>query len=67
MSRLPTFLTHYFEADKGPFRNICDMSEQEMRALIETEKNAPTAFNRFALGEKFFRLRRLADDLLIEK
>ncbi len=67
MSSLPTFITHYYEADKGPFRNICDMSEQEIAVLIETEKDALTAFNRFALGEEFFRLRRLADDLLIEK
>ena len=21
---LPNFITHYFESDKGPFRNICE-------------------------------------------
>jgi hypothetical protein len=65
--QLAYFHYHYYEADKGPFRNICDMSEQEIAVLIETEKDALTAFNRFALGEGFFRLRRIADDLLIEK
>jgi hypothetical protein len=63
MSSLPGFLTHYFEADKGPFRNICDLPDQE----IEAEKHAGTAFNRFALGPNFFKIRRAADDLLIEK
>jgi hypothetical protein len=63
MSSLPGFLTHYFEADKGPFRNICDLPDQE----IEAEKHAGTAFNRFAIGPNFFKIRRAADDLLIEK
>jgi hypothetical protein len=67
MNCLPTFLTHHFEADKGPFRNVCDMPEQEIGALIEKEQDAPTAFNRFALSKEFFRVRRLADDRLIEK
>ncbi|HEY0793925.1 MAG TPA: hypothetical protein VGD78_22875 [Chthoniobacterales bacterium] len=67
MTNLPSFLTHYFEADKGPFRNICDLPDPEVEAVIEAEKNAPTTFNRFALGANFFKLRRAADDLLIEK
>jgi hypothetical protein len=67
MSSLPGFLTHYFEADKGPFRNICDLPDQEIEAVIEAEKHAGTAFNRFALGPHFFKIRRAADDLLIEK
>jgi hypothetical protein len=54
MSSLPTFLTHYFEADKSPFRNICDLSDEEIESVIETEKDADTAFNRFALGLDFF-------------
>jgi hypothetical protein len=67
MNTLPTFVTHYFEADKGPFRNICDLSDQEIETVIEAEKDADTAFNRFALGSDFFGIRRAADDLLIEK
>jgi hypothetical protein len=67
MRRLPDFVTHYFEADKGPFRNICDLSDQEIEAVIDLEKHADTAFNRFALGSDFFKIRRAADDLLIEK
>jgi hypothetical protein len=38
--QLPGFVTHYFEADKGPFRNICDLSEQEIESVIEAEKHA---------------------------
>jgi hypothetical protein len=64
---LPSFLTHYYEAESGPFRNICDLSDEEVDRLIAAEKNADTAFNRFALGRDFFKIRRAADDLLIEK
>lgn len=62
---LPDYITHYYEADYGPFLNICDMGEMELRALVESEKTAPTAFNRFAMGDTFLRWRREADDLLI--
>jgi hypothetical protein len=64
---IASFLTHYYEADRGPFRNICDLSDNELNGLITVEKDAPTAFNRFALGKEFFEIRRSADDLLIEK
>jgi hypothetical protein len=64
---IPSFLTHYYEAERGPFKNICDLSEGELDGLIDIEKEANTAFNRFALGKEFFRIRRAADDLLIEK
>lgn len=67
MYGLCRFLTHYFEADKGPFRNICDLSDEQIELIIEAEKGAETAFNRFALGSNFFKLRRAADDLLVEK
>ena len=67
MYGLSRFLTHYFEADKGPFRNICDLSDEQIELIIEAEKGAETAFNRFALGSDFFKLRRAADDLLVEK
>ena len=67
MYGLCSFLTHYFEADKGPFRNICDLSDEQIEFIIEAEKGAETAFNRFALGSDFFKLRRAADDLLVEK
>ena len=67
MSSLSNFLTHYFEADKGPFRNICDLSDEEIEAVIEAEKYVDTSYNRFALGPNFFKIRRAADDLLIEK
>jgi hypothetical protein len=64
---LPNFFTHYFESDKGPFRNICDLSDAEIASIIASERHAKTAFNRFALGIDFFKIRRAADDLLIEK
>jgi len=67
MSSLCNFLTHYFEADKGPFLNICDLSDEQIESVIVAEKDAETPFNRFALGPDFFKLRRSADDLLIEK
>jgi hypothetical protein len=64
---IPSFVTHYYEAESGPFKNICDLSEEELDRLIASEKDADTAFNRFALGKDFFKIRRAADDLLIEK
>lgn len=67
MSSLPTFLTHYFETDKGPFLNICDLSDEQIESIIAAEKNAEMPFNRFALGLDFFKLRRSADELLTEK
>jgi hypothetical protein len=65
--RIPSFLTHYYEAERGPFRNVCDLSDAELDHLIAAEKDAETAFNRFALGKDFFEIRRAADDLLIDK
>ena|ERR1700730_4593343 len=64
---LPNFITHYFESDQGPFRNICDLSDAEIASIIASERHAKTAFNRFALGIDFFKIRRAADDLLIQK
>jgi hypothetical protein len=32
--KLPNFVTHYFESDKGPFRNICDLSDAEIASII---------------------------------
>lgn len=64
---IPSFLTHYYEAERGPFKNVCDLSEEELDRLIAAEKDANTGFNRFALGKDFFKIRRAADDLLIGK
>jgi hypothetical protein len=64
---LPDFITHYFESDKGPFRNICDLSDAEIAPIIASERQAKTPFNRFAIGIDFFKIRRAADDLLIKK
>ena len=63
---LPSFITHYFELERGPFLNVCDLTEAQVCSLIETERYAITAFNRFAMGPEFFEFRRAADDLLIE-
>lgn len=62
---LPTFITHYYEADHGPFLNICDLDEGQIQTLTEREKAANTAFNRFAMGPDFFKWRRAADDPLV--
>jgi hypothetical protein len=64
---IPPFLTHYYEAERGPFRNICDLTNGDLDRLISAEKDAGTIFNRFALGRDFFKIRRAADDLLVEK
>lgn len=63
--RLPDFVTHYHEADYGPFLNVCDLGEEQVGRLVMAEKDARTAFNRFAIGPDFFRWRRAADDLLV--
>jgi len=44
-------LTHYYEAESGPFKNVCDLPEKELDLLIAAEKDANTAFNRFAFGK----------------
>jgi hypothetical protein len=64
---IPSFLTHYYEAERGPFKNICDLAGDDLDRLISAEKDAGTTFNRFALGREFFEIRRAADNLLIEK
>lgn len=66
MNPIPTYLTHYYESEYGPFRNICDLPESEWDAIIEKEKDSVTDFNRFAIGREFFRNRCEADDLLIQ-
>jgi hypothetical protein len=63
---LPALVTHYFERDYGPFLNICDLPREEVSTLVSSERDAPTAFNRFALGAEFLEFRRAADDLLID-
>jgi hypothetical protein len=65
--KIRSFLTHYYEAERGPFKNVCDLTEEEIDHLISVEKDAETGFNRFALGRDFFKIRRTADDLLIER
>lgn len=62
---LPSHITHYFESDHGPFRNICDLDPQEADEIVRAERSARTGFNRFALGPEFLSWRREADDLLI--
>lgn len=62
---LPTFITHYFEKDRGPFLNICDLPDDGLRRLAADEKDSETAFNRFALGPDFMKWRLAADNLLI--
>jgi hypothetical protein len=64
---IPSFVTHYYEAERGPFKNVCDLTDGELEGLVLAEKDAGTAFNRFALGTDFFKIRRAADDLLIGK
>lgn len=62
---LPSHISHYYEAEYGPFLNICDLGDHEVDELVEREKSAETAFNRFAMGKDFLRWRKSADDLLI--
>ena len=60
--KIPTFVTHYYEEIRGPFLNICDLSDEDLRNLVDSEKEADTAFNRFSLGPDFIDWRRSADD-----
>lgn len=62
---IPDYITHYFETDYGPFLNICDLNDADADSLFRVERNAQTAFNRFAMGPQFLTWRREADDLLI--
>jgi len=66
MNENPTYVTHYYESEYGPFRNICDLPESEWGALIEKEKHSNTEFNRFFIGLEFFRNRCEADNILIQ-
>lgn len=50
---LPCYITHYYEADRGPFLNICDLTDAEIARIFEKEKTATTAFNRFAMGDAY--------------
>ena len=63
--KIPTFVTHYYEDDRGPFLNICDLNDEDLRKLVDSERQADTAFNRFSLGSDFIEWRRSADDLLV--
>ena len=63
---LPTYITHYFEREYGPFLNICDLDDNAIAHLFEKEKEAKTEFNRFSIGPDFIKWRRNADDLLIK-
>jgi hypothetical protein len=62
----PTYITHYFEREYGPFLNICDLDEESVAVLFKTEREAKTKFNRFSIGSDFMKWRRNADDLLIK-
>ncbi len=66
MNEIPSFLTHYYESEYGPFRNICDLPESDWEAIIEREKNASTEFNRYSMGKEFFKNRCEAEDHLIQ-
>ncbi|MGJ8654780.1 MAG: hypothetical protein ACSHX8_16080 [Opitutaceae bacterium] len=63
---LPTYITHYFEREYGPFLNICDLDEESVAELFDAEREAKTEFNRFSIGSDFMKWRRNADDLLIK-
>ena len=63
--KIPNFITHYFESDRGAFLNLCDLPDIEVQRVFDEEKNSEIAFNRFSLGSDFMRWRRSADDLLI--
>ena len=65
---LPTYITHYFEREYGPFLNVCDLDDNSIFDLFEKEKQkeAKTEFNRFSIGSDFVKWRRNADDLLIK-
>lgn len=64
--KLPNHVSHYFERDYGPLLNICNLSADETRCIIESESDADTGFNRFSYGQDFFDFRKLADDLLLK-
>ena len=38
---LPDFLTHYYEEERGPFRNICDLSDLGFKSWSREKKKRP--------------------------
>lgn len=62
---LESYISHYFERDYGPFLNICNLSREERKGIIEREASAITGLNRYYWGEDFFDFRKLADDLTL--
>ncbi len=63
--KLDSHLSHYFERDYGPFLNICNLTREKRKVIIEREAAAVTGHNRSNWGEEFFDFRKLADDLTL--
>jgi hypothetical protein len=62
---LESYVSHYFERDYGPFKNICNLRPEERKKIIEREALSTTGLNRSDYGEDFFDFRKLADDLTL--
>lgn len=67
---IPDFLSHYYEASEGPFRNLSDLPEMEAEAVLQHIRQAG---NRFASQRQddYLAIRRGLEDrvrsLFIEK
>src|SRR5690554_5509295 len=62
---IPKYLTHYFERSAGPFLNICDLDEDEVQKIRESELSSDIKWSRFKIWPEFMKSRRAADDLLM--
>jgi hypothetical protein len=38
---LPGYLTHYYEAETGPFKNVCNLSRDQLDRLISSQAGLP--------------------------
>lgn len=62
---IPIYLTHYFERTAGPFLNICDLPDHEVRRIRDFELRNNIKWSRFKMWPEFMQSGKAADDLLM--
>jgi hypothetical protein len=63
MNDVPTFATHYFLASSKPFRNLSDVPESEIDAVI-SDLNGASAQSKRVFGRRYMKLRKLTEEKL---
>ncbi|MHC1548791.1 hypothetical protein [Phyllobacterium sp. K27] len=64
MNDVPTFATHYFLASSKPFRNLSDVPESEIDAVISDLSNGAGAQSKRVFGRRYMKLRKLTEEKL---